>query len=302
MKHTIEILELAEQMVGQMAEKGALVIERDMLLEKIRKIYAAALKVAVVEDEFEYPKQEEAVVAVGAIVATESEEPEALEESATEPVVEAQMEEVTEEPEAELELFAEEAEEEPAREVEEEPEPEVEEEIPAEEEQEYTLEEVTDSVEEVPAEEEQEVEAPAVAEEPAREPILSLYDDEPEEEEPHATEPEEGEEVVEDDFVEEPIEQPAAEEFVEESLFEDEQEGGSAGSVSLRRTIGVNDKIILMRDLFGGNNEYYDRVITKLDSFDSLEDAMIYIHDNYHWNTQSEGARLLVELLARKLF
>jgi hypothetical protein len=299
MKHTIEILELAEQMVGQMAENGALEIERDMLLEKIRKIYAAALKVAVVEEEFEYPKQEEAA-AVAAYPAAEQEEPEALEESAAEPVVEAQIEEVTEEPEAELELFAEE---EPAREVEEEPEPEDEEvEIPAEEEQEYTLEEVTDSVEEVPAEEEQEVEAPAVAEEPAREPILSLYDDEPEEEEPHATEPEEGEEVVEDDFVEEPIEQPAEEEFVEESLFEDEQEGGSAGSVSLRRTIGVNDKIILMRDLFGGNNEYYDRVITKLDSFDSLEDAMIYIHDNYHWNTQSEGARLLVELLARKLF
>lgn len=302
MKHTIEILELAEQMVGQMAEKGALEIERDMLLEKIRKIYAAALKVAVVEEEFEYPKQEEAA-AVAAYPAAEQEEPEALEESATEPVVEAQMEEVTEVPEAELELFAEEAEEEPAREVEEESEPEVEEEeIPAEEEQEYTLEEVTDSVEEVPAEEEEEVEAPAVAEEPARESILSLYDDEPEEEEPHATEPEEGEEVVEDDFVEEPIEELAAEEFVEESLFEDEQEGGSAGSVSLRRTIGVNDKIILMRDLFGGNNEYYDRVITKLDSFDSLEDAMIYIHDNYHWNTQSEGARLLVELLARKLF
>jgi hypothetical protein len=299
MKHTIEILELAEQMVGQMAENGALEIERDMLLEKIRKIYAAALKVAVVEEEFEYPKQEEATVAVGAYMATEGEEPEVLEESATEPVVEAQIEEVAEEPEAELELFAEE---EPAREVEEEPEPEVEEEIPVEEEQEYTLEEVTDSVEEVPAEEEQEVEAPAVSEEPAREPILSLYDDEPEEEELHATEPEDGEDVVEDDFVEVPIEQPAEEEFVEESLFEDEQEGGSAGSVSLRRTIGVNDKIILMRDLFGGNNEYYDRVITKLDSFDSLEDAMIYIHDNYHWNTQSEGARLLVELLARKLF
>jgi hypothetical protein len=57
-----------------------------------------------------------------------------------------------------------------------------------------------------------------------------------------------------------------------------------------------------MRDLFNGNGEYYDRVITKLDSFDSLDDAMIYIHDNYHWNSKSEGARLLVELLAHKLF
>ncbi|MBO7300210.1 MAG: hypothetical protein J6U53_02235, partial [Tidjanibacter sp.] len=73
-------------------------------------------------------------------------------------------------------------------------------------------------------------------------------------------------------------------------------------AVSLRESIGVNDKYILMRDLFAGDGDYYDRAITALDSFDSLDEAMLYIYDNYHWNPNCEGARLLMELLARKLY
>jgi hypothetical protein len=72
--------------------------------------------------------------------------------------------------------------------------------------------------------------------------------------------------------------------------------------LTLRETIGVNDKYILMRDLFASNNDYYEQAIEKLDSFDSLDEAMLYIYDNFHWNPNCEGARLLMELLARKLF
>ena len=75
----------------------------------------------------------------------------------------------------------------------------------------------------------------------------------------------------------------------------------TTANLSLRQTIAINDKFILMRDLFGGNNDYYEMAIDRLDSFDNLDDAMLYIYDNFHWNPNCEGARLLMELLARKL-
>jgi hypothetical protein len=57
-----------------------------------------------------------------------------------------------------------------------------------------------------------------------------------------------------------------------------------------------------MRDLFAGDNEYYNSVISELDSFESLDEAMLYIYDNHHWNPNSEGVLLLMDLLSRKLF
>lgn len=262
-------------MVGSLAERGALDIERDLLLEKIRKIYAEVLKLEPAKEEPQSGVEEQVVVV---------------------PVVSEA--EFAFEPEEVVEEVA--LEEEPAEELAEES---VEEEFVADE-----------PIVEEPIEEEPIEEEIVVAEEPAEEEpieesevdvadgVLALYDDEEEseeifvgsEEEEPAEEPEE-----EDEFLIEDTEE--AEQLEEKFDFEDE-ENEFSGSVSLRSTIGVNDKIILMRDLFNGNNEYYDRVITKLDSFSSLDEAMIFIHDNYHWNPQSEGARLLVELLARKLF
>ena len=76
----------------------------------------------------------------------------------------------------------------------------------------------------------------------------------------------------------------------------------ASASMSLRQSIGINDKFILLRDLFAGDNDYYESSIDKLDEFDNLDEAMLYIYDNFRWSPNSEGARLLMELLARKLF
>ena len=275
MKHIIDTLEMAEKLVGQKAESPVYDIERDLLLEKVRNLYAAVLKLEVAAPAVE---EEPAVAPVVELIAEPEPEMVAPEVAEAEPVVEPELaiEELEEESEPEEEsvvvvegeLFSEEVfVEEPAVEEEFVEEPAIEEE--AEEE----------LVEEF-------VEEPAAITE---ESVLALYDDE--DEEPVA-EPEVEEPAIEEELVEVSME--------DDVDFASEVEG--AATVSLRRTIGINDKIILMRDLFGGNNEYYNRVISKLDSFDSLDDAMIYIHDNYHWNSKSEGARLLVELLARKLF
>ncbi len=68
----------------------------------------------------------------------------------------------------------------------------------------------------------------------------------------------------------------------------------------LRRAIGINDKFLLIRDLFGGDVAEYDATIAAFNAFDNLDDCMIYIAENYAWNPNSDGAKLLMELLERK--
>ena len=71
--------------------------------------------------------------------------------------------------------------------------------------------------------------------------------------------------------------------------------------VDLRKAIGINDKFIMLRDLFGGNEAQYNTTIDALNSFTSLDDCMIYIVENFAWNPDSEGAKLIVSLIERKL-
>lgn len=69
----------------------------------------------------------------------------------------------------------------------------------------------------------------------------------------------------------------------------------------LRDAIGLNDKFLLIRDLFDGDAGACDAAIDTLNGFADLDDCMIYIAENYAWNPNSDGARLLVELIERKL-
>lgn len=70
----------------------------------------------------------------------------------------------------------------------------------------------------------------------------------------------------------------------------------------LRRAIGINDRFLLIRDLFGGDGAAYEAAIDALNGFDNLDDCMIYIAEHYAWNPNSDGAVLLMELLERKYF
>lgn len=69
----------------------------------------------------------------------------------------------------------------------------------------------------------------------------------------------------------------------------------------LRKAIGLNDKFLMIRDLFGGDAARYEDTIDTLNEFDDLDECMIYIVENFRWNPDSEGAKLLVSLLERKL-
>lgn len=68
----------------------------------------------------------------------------------------------------------------------------------------------------------------------------------------------------------------------------------------LRRAIGINDKFLMIRDLFGGDAAAYEAAIGTLNEFDDFDECMIYIAENYAWNANSDGAKFLMELLERK--
>ncbi len=69
----------------------------------------------------------------------------------------------------------------------------------------------------------------------------------------------------------------------------------------LESAIGINDKFLLIRDLFEGDGVAYTETIRILDTFDDFDECMIHIALNYSWNPNSDGAKLLTELLERKL-
>lgn len=358
MKHTLKTLELLEEHIDLLAENGIYEIERDLLLERLRGLYAS---VVALEAKAEEERVLDALMGLGVVAEAAAEEPE------------LEVERIYAEPEEELatqDVEEPAAPEEPEAEVE----PEVEEEIAPEEPEESVIELIEDIVEEVEEfanEEEPEIEpeeevapiganrfigaieeptatdepesevvpepeeeiTPEEESEPAFEPepevipvpeqidhkaALSLYDDEDDDEEPEAEvapeEPAAQEELieVEEEFAPEESEVEPAEEsaipvekvtLAELLAAENTVDVATAASstLSLRQSIGINDKYILMRDLFAGDADYYESAISALDEFDNLDEAMLYIHDNFRWSPNSEGARLLMELLACKL-
>lgn len=77
--------------------------------------------------------------------------------------------------------------------------------------------------------------------------------------------------------------------------------GEAAERPGLRRSIGLNDRFLMIRDIFGGDAVAFDRTIARLDDFTDLDEAVIWIRDNFDWSAESHAASLLVALLERKL-
>lgn len=81
--------------------------------------------------------------------------------------------------------------------------------------------------------------------------------------------------------------------------------GGGSGRYAapisdLRQAIGINDKFLMIRDLFGGDGALFDSTIEALNAQETLDDCMIYIAEHFAWNSESDSAALIMELLERK--
>lgn len=327
MKDTLKTLTLLEEHLVRLTEQGIYEIERDLVLERLRQLYSIVATSELLPDS---PIDEPVMygcppVEYEPIAEEETEEseivPEIEEEVEEEPAEQEEEEEKTlieevadkwlsnilqidkqesEEPEIE-EVKEDEGEQATAKAQDEELDHEVmmslydddDEEEPEVVEEEEVKEEEPEApeFEEVPAEEElpEFEEVPAEPETPAEEELPEL------EEVPAVAEAPQS--VVLGDIL--GTEQITVADNLAEQVID--VATATTANLSLRQTIAINDKFILMRDLFGGNNDYYEMAIDRLDSFDNLDDAMLYIYDNFHWNPNCEGARLLMELLARKL-
>lgn len=289
MKHTIQTLELLEQSIGRLVDEGISVIERDIILERLRKLYTAILDLDCVDDTLDDLIFMDPVIVADVTKDDEDEEAETEESIEDEPI-----EEVAEENDELEDEVVEESTQEPLTTI-------------VIEDSDSATEQVVLSLYDDDDDEDDAVEE-TVAEEEAVEVVY-------EEEEESIVEPEEEEEVVETIEEDAEISEKADGQVVLGDVLGDEQTrlgdtfqgrvvdvaSVAASSASIRQSISLNDKYVLMRDLFAGDNEYYNRVIDKLDSFDSLDEAMLYIYDNHHWNSNSDGVRLLMELLSQKL-
>lgn len=69
----------------------------------------------------------------------------------------------------------------------------------------------------------------------------------------------------------------------------------------LTKAIGINDKFLFIKELFGGSSEEYHRTIKTLNEYDNLNDALFYIHENFDWGIENDAANKLIELVRRKL-
>lgn len=260
-------------------------LERDMVLENLRKAYeiirfadgSASAPVAEPEESEDEPEFEiefimgdedveetESVAAVVAPVAPAVEE--LVEEPA--PVVEEPVAEVglVEEPAAVEEPVAEPvAVEEPSAPVVEEP---------------------------APAEEPQAIDEDLEAVRPVRRSaIVSLYGDEA---------AAEGERVAEEERIVGDIFRRDASTPIGETIPCPQVVSTAPRVESLKSAIGVADRFMIIRELFGGDGDAYNATIERLDAMSSFDDCVIYITENYSWQSSSEAAKLIMSLLQRK--
>ncbi|MDY0255281.1 MAG: hypothetical protein RBR30_12860 [Tenuifilaceae bacterium] len=69
----------------------------------------------------------------------------------------------------------------------------------------------------------------------------------------------------------------------------------------LTKAIGINDKFLFTKELFNGNAELYANSIKQLNSYTNINDALIYIQENFSWDESNEAANQLIDLVRRKL-
>ncbi len=64
--------------------------------------------------------------------------------------------------------------------------------------------------------------------------------------------------------------------------------------------ISLNDRLMLLEDVFFNDENLCDRTLSKLDKADTVDDAYIYLYENFTLDDSKEGVRLLISLLESK--
>lgn len=65
----------------------------------------------------------------------------------------------------------------------------------------------------------------------------------------------------------------------------------------LRQLIGLNDRLMLLADLFDNDAAVYEQTISVLEQADSIDDAYIYLYEHFILDDSKEGVKRLIALL-----
>ena len=68
---------------------------------------------------------------------------------------------------------------------------------------------------------------------------------------------------------------------------------------SIRDGIGLNDKLLFIRELFVNDNEKYEKAIASIDKFASIGQAVEYLKQNFKWN-KTEASQRFLALVKRR--
>ncbi|MFR9620017.1 MAG: hypothetical protein SNH63_02215 [Rikenellaceae bacterium] len=69
---------------------------------------------------------------------------------------------------------------------------------------------------------------------------------------------------------------------------------------SITTQLTINDRFLLSHDLFNDDMEALNRALVQLDALDSFDDAIIYIAENFSWNSSSGGVQIMITLLKNR--
>jgi hypothetical protein len=68
---------------------------------------------------------------------------------------------------------------------------------------------------------------------------------------------------------------------------------------NIKNAIGLNDRFLYVRELFGNDSNKYETTVEKLDSFNSLLEAIDFLENNFQW-TKSEASLKFMDLMKRR--
>ena len=71
----------------------------------------------------------------------------------------------------------------------------------------------------------------------------------------------------------------------------------------IRLAMGINDKVMMVNDLFGGSVERYNKSIDALNDFPTLSGAKVYMSElqiELQWDTESQAYKMLNDLVERR--
>ncbi len=68
----------------------------------------------------------------------------------------------------------------------------------------------------------------------------------------------------------------------------------------IKSGIGLGDRFLYIRELFGGSNDLFEETIDKLNEMDSMEKALEYLDENFCWNAESPTVITFLNVVKRK--